>query len=756
MKCIKCGQEVADNAIFCNYCGNQMPNPGIADASAPDATIKPNVVQQAQEVEQLTETVPQTEPVQQAVQPASAPVEPAVPAQPVQQAVQPQPVQQPVYAQPQYQQVQYQQPVYAAPKKGLSGAQKGIIVALLLVLVGLLAFVAFGSSKLLGVHDGSRTIMIYVVGSNLESQNGIVTADLDAIDPDSIDLSKTNVLLYTGGTERWFNFVKNDENGLYILTKDGFEQLESYKQLNMGDANTLTSFLNYGYENYKTEKYDLILYDHGGAVDGAIYDDISNDNLSLDDFTKALKNSKFNEKNKMEAVLFRTCLNGTIEVANIFAPYANYLVASEEVSYGSNKTNVLSFINELDKKDSGEEFGTKFVESYEAQQKVLNPRNRVTQTYSVIDLSKIAKVNKELDNFMSGIDVEKDYKKISKVRANLFQYGSDVTDYDTVDLYQLIKEISKYSSKDADDLLEAIDDAVIYNKTNIPTSHGLSIYFPFKGRTAAKNKFLAVYNGLNYSKEYKSFIIQFNGVQTNNYSSFSISLDKNSSTTAKEGNEVSLQLTPEQIENMASARYLIVQKNKEHPNYYFSVYSSSDYTLDDNGVITTNITDNIVYVPMEGGGEHFVYMKYDKEPIETYYNAAVAYNMVDADLNDLERNPYSLAADLYYDREGNELKVSVAKIRSADERVNGTLLDLGKYSKVDIVFTERRILDEKGEVMPIEDWEKSPNINAVRLDINEETFKLRSLDTDNDYYCLFMITDVAGNVSYSKLIKVGA
>ena len=741
MKCIKCGNEVADNAIFCNFCGNQMPNPGIAGASDPNATIKPNIVQQSQQ------PVATEQPAQVVQQPVQQPVQP-VPAAP--QVV----PQQPVMQQPMYQQPMYQQPGYGpAPKKGLSGGQKGIIVGLLLVVIVLLGVVAFSSSSLFGLHDGSRTIMIYVVGSNLESQSGIVTADLNAIDPEEIDLSKTNVLLYTGGTEKWFNFVQNDENGLYILKEDGFEKLESYDKLNMGDANTLTQFLNYGYDNYKTEKYDLILYDHGGAVDGAIYDDFTNDNLSLEDFGNALKNSKFGGKKKMEAVLFRTCLNGTLEVANVFAPYSNYLIASEEVSYGSPGTNVLGFINELDKKDNGQDFGVKFVDGYEVQQKALNKLNTLSQTYSVIDLTKIEKVNKELDNFIAGVDVEKDYKKISKIRANLFQYGGDALDYDTVDLYQLAKEISKYSSEDPDALLSAIEDAVVYNKTNVKTSHGLSIYFPFKGRTGAKNKFLAVYSGLKFSNEYRSFINDFNGVQTNKYSSFAISLNDNTSTSAKEGTEVSLQLTPEQIDNLALGQYLILQKNREHPDYYYYVYMSTDYTLDENGVMTTNITNNIPYITdPEDGEEHYVYIKYEKEPKERIYNAGVAFYTGEEN----ERYQSSVAADLFYDREGDDMKVSVAKIRSADERVNGTLLELDKYNVIHLTFPERRVLDDSGNVLPIDEWEKSPYINAIKLEVNSSQIKYKSLDTKEQYYCLFMLTDVAGNVSYSNLIKVGA
>ena len=701
MLCNKCGKEISDSASFCNFCGNPVGTP--------------------------SETVNA-----QPVQPQSV----AAPATPVA------PVSTPVVA-------PVAQPV-AAKKSGLSGAQKGIIIGLLLVVVVLLGIVVLftGGTSL---HDGSRTIMIYVVGSNLETDSGIVTVDLDSIDPEEIDLSKTNVLLYTGGTEKWHNFVQNDENAIYILQEDGFEKLESQKQLNMGAPDTLADFLNYAVENYKTEKYDLILYNHGGAVDGAIYDDISSDNLSLDDMAEALKSSKFSEKKKLEAVLFRTCLNGTIEVANVFAPYSNYLIGSEETSYGSSYTDVLSFINNLEKSDNGKDFGIKFVDSYQEQMDVLNPKNMVVQTYSVIDLSKIGEINKELDKFIEGIDLEKDYKNISKIRANIFQYGSDVASFDMIDLYEFVEEVSKYSSVNSDNLLNAIDEAVVYNKSNDNGSHGLSIYFPYKGKAAMKAKYLAVYKDLGYSETYRKFITKYNSMQTDNKASYSINLEGTKPEKVAGGREASLQLTPEQMENLTSVSYLILQKNREHPDYYYYVYLSNDYSIDENGLVTTNITGNIPMIEDEGE-KVFFYMNYTKSSKEVYTNNAVVYNL-DSGLEDIDS--YVASATFYYYREENDLMITNAKLRSSDERINGTLVDLEKFNYAEVVFPERRILDENGKVMDPSDWEASPYINAVKFYPFQTKVTFSSLDNKEEYYCLFILNDVGGNSTLSELVKVG-
>ena len=61
----------------------------------------------------------------------------------------------------------------------------------------------------------NRTIMIYMVGSDLESENKIATYDLDDVNPDNIDLENNNVLLIVGGSTKWHNYVSEDEVAIY-------------------------------------------------------------------------------------------------------------------------------------------------------------------------------------------------------------------------------------------------------------------------------------------------------------------------------------------------------------------------------------------------------------------------------------------------------------------------------------------------------------------------------------------------------------
>ncbi|MDE5888989.1 MAG: hypothetical protein K2H20_03115, partial [Bacilli bacterium] len=348
--------------------------------------------------------------------------------------------------------------------------------------------------KVATLNDGSRTIMIYMVGSNLETDSKIATSEIETINPESVDLEKTNVLLYTGGTEEWHNFIKNDENAIYQLKSDGFEKIETYEKKNMGDYNTFLDFLEYGSSNYETQYYDLILYDHGGAIHGAIYDDFTNDNLSLDEFKKALEESSFSTKNKLNTVLFRTCLNGTVEVASVFAPYAEYLIASEEITNGKTGESVLNFINDIDENDDGISYGRKFIKAYEEQMENIDPLGFSTvPMYSIVDLSKISEVNKLLEEFISGINLKENYNDIVRIRSSMYQYGYtsfNESIYDTVDLYTLVSKLSKYSSKDADKLLKKIDEAIIYNWSEEKDSHGLSVYFPYNGSPAYQQGFL--------------------------------------------------------------------------------------------------------------------------------------------------------------------------------------------------------------------------------------------------------------------------
>ena len=167
----------------------------------------------------------------------------------------------------------------------------------------------------------TRTIMIYMVGSNLESDGGLATADIESINHNTTD-NNVRVLLIAGGTKFWKNnYINSTETSIYELKSTGFTKIKNQPTQNMGGQETLTSFLEYAHSTSKTDEYDLIFWNHGGAIDGSEYDELQNDNLSLEEINKALSKSFVNKK-KLELIIFRTCLNGTLEVNDTVSKYA--------------------------------------------------------------------------------------------------------------------------------------------------------------------------------------------------------------------------------------------------------------------------------------------------------------------------------------------------------------------------------------------------------------------------------------------------
>ena len=705
MICNNCNKENPEGSQFCSYCGTSFAQPGVQPVA------QPIQVQQ---------------PVQQVVQPVAQPVQ------------------------------QYAYPTSVQPKQGgFSTGQKITIIVLLMLVVAALSAVLLFGKKADGEDskkkDDSRTIMIYLEGSNLEYEMGIPTVDLESINPEEVDLSKTNILVYTGGTKEWKNnYISNTENAIFKLTENGYEKLETYDKLNMGDPDTLSSFINYVYDNYKAGHYNLIIYDHGGAVEGAVYDDFTGDNLTLADFKKAMADSPFNEKNKLDAVLFRTCLNGTLEVASIFEPYAEYIVFSEEISYGGNTTNVLSFINKLNIDDEGDEFGKKFINQYQIQMEVLDYFGRMGVTYSVVDLSKVHKIFEELDEFIGTVDIKTNYNNISRDRSMMYQYASSSSGkYDTVDLYSLVDKLDSYSSSSADGVKNAIKDAVIYNHTNIDSSNGISIFFPYNGRGFRK-QFLGVYNDLSFSDNYKKFINNFYNAQ-NSASSFAFDFSKNETKSVDNGKEVSIKLTEEQAKNFSKATYVVFERDKDHPNYYKFLLNSNDVDLSADGTLTTKIGNKLIAATDDKGGNIIIPVIHRKnDNIDSFYTPAIFYS----NSKELVSKNYSLNANAGFGFKDGEPFIATATVSYAsDERAIGTLLDLKEYSRVEIYCFEYKLLDKKGKYTS--EWESAPTTYGVGGDVDDLGLKNVSLG-NGEYYVVFNISDVNNETYNTGLIKVGA
>ncbi|MCQ2561534.1 MAG: clostripain-related cysteine peptidase, partial [Clostridia bacterium] len=208
-----------------------------------------------------------------------------------------------------------------------------ILAAVLIAAVaGIFAFTHKAESPAQDAKD-SWAIYWYMCGSNLESFYGCGSADLE--EAMAANLSpNVSLVIETGGTYAWnTDKVSAGQIQRHVLNKDGFNTVDTLPDANMGEGETLRSFLEFCEENYPADKKMLLLWNHGGgSVGGVAFDETNSfDSLDLLELRSALEDIYPGEEVPFELVGFDACLMATIDVANIFADKAKYMVASEDL-----------------------------------------------------------------------------------------------------------------------------------------------------------------------------------------------------------------------------------------------------------------------------------------------------------------------------------------------------------------------------------------------------------------------------------------
>ena len=206
------------------------------------------------------------------------------------------------------------------------------------------------------------TVLVYMCGTDLESQYGFASMAFDWMNDESIT-DDINVIVETGGTLQWNNedgyfngdsvqnvTIPEDALGRYKIEQGNVIDLGSAEIQSMGSADTLADFISWGTANYPAEKYMFVMWNHGYVEpygnmehDEIFYDDEQggtinsleqyvdtslyyNDCLTLDEVSEGFENGGTH----FDLIAFNTCLSGSMEVASAVAPYGDYMVASEE------------------------------------------------------------------------------------------------------------------------------------------------------------------------------------------------------------------------------------------------------------------------------------------------------------------------------------------------------------------------------------------------------------------------------------------
>ena len=353
------------------------------------------------------------------------------------------------------------------------------------------------------------TILVYMCGTDLESQQGMATSDLKEMANATVG-NKVNLIVFTGGCSRWRNnVISSSVNQIYKISDGKFECLEKNAgNGSMVNPETLVSFLKYGRENYPADRMCLIFWDHGGgSVSGYGYDEKvgHNQSMTLASINNALKKADM----KFDFIGFDACLMATVENGLMLGQYADYMIASEETEpgvgwYYTNWLTKLSSNTGMPTIEVGKLIADDFVDVCNRQ-----CRGQAT-TLSVVDLAELqATVPEELKQF--SIDTNeliqnKEYKTVSKARSRTREFAQQ-SRIDQIDLVDFAKNMGTSEGKS---LAKALQGAVKYNRTggSISNAYGLSIYFPYQ-RTNKVNQMVSTYQAIGMDEEYTRCIQEF-------------------------------------------------------------------------------------------------------------------------------------------------------------------------------------------------------------------------------------------------------
>lgn len=326
------------------------------------------------------------------------------------------------------------------------------------------------------------------------------------------------ILIQTGGCADW---LTSDISGAtisrYVYDSEGFHYQGAFADADMGNAKTLEDFLRYGKEtvekDFQPTRRMFIFWGHGDLAAVCLDEKYRHDEnqpakfsdsfLDLNEIHQAFKKVfKFSAGNPpFEIIGFDACTRATYDNANNLYGFTRYMIASEELEDGGGWY-YSEWIKTLSENPSisGKTLGTLICRNtYDYMVEKNNPK-AVEATFSLIDLSpeKWMPLRKAYNSFNKNYfkAADKDpyiYAALDTAANNAIHYAEgnfdpglmlDLKDFaeksKTSLQYDINSSTRKLLTRSADDLIRAIDSAVVYNVYGKlrAGSNGISAYYP--------------------------------------------------------------------------------------------------------------------------------------------------------------------------------------------------------------------------------------------------------------------------------------
>ena len=337
------------------------------------------------------------------------------------------------------------------------------------------------------------TVMIYMCGADLESQNGLATSDLNEILAVNNQPTDVNIVIQTGGAKSWSKSgISASKSQRWEVRNKQMVKVKEEGKKNMGLQTTLQDFVTWGLTNYPAEKYGLIMWNHGGAMDGCCFDEqYSNDSITADEMYNAVKNARASVgmSDKLDWVTYDACLMAVQDVAEYNSYNFKYMLSSQESEggYGYDYDAWLPTLYSNPSVNTAtllEKIGQTFLD----EEKRLGEYD---QTQSVLDLSKMSAYKEAFESFASSLNSvigtnSTKTKTLGNAIYSAQKYGGDGSQYQ-FDVYDARSALNKIVSKSdfsslsssANTLISKLNDMVVYESHGTQTTGcGLCIFCP--------------------------------------------------------------------------------------------------------------------------------------------------------------------------------------------------------------------------------------------------------------------------------------
>lgn len=470
------------------------------------------------------------------------------------------------------------------------------------------------------------TVLVYMDGSDLESDYGAAADDLremeQAVRDAGMESGSLRVVVEAGGASQWqYETMQNKEYGRFCISSEGIQQEEELEIRNMGSADTLTDFINYGVQSYPAEHYGLVLWNHGaGQIEGFGRDNqFAAASLPLESIKDAMEASAMNAS--FDFVSLDACLMGNLELVSLLRDKTDYLIASEELEpqngYDYDWLRAIGKEKEEPSDSFGKAVGEAMLSSYEASY----ADNDYKLTLSLIDVDAYDAFHDTFHQVVESVLDHTDedlYQQLGQMRKELQGFGSrqegmasEIVDVmDLVEVIGTLQENQELCRLAEEQFQKLVPEKVTKGYQEEPC--GLSIYLP-SGANEWLQDDMAVYDGMSFCETYREWI--------RHYRDYLVKENKMEwRTPSREKKKIHLDMEPDQIENIAGAYLATFCQTEDGISYLLS--TDSDVTINRNGFLEASPAET--YWGLQGKVLCLVETLNTEECTE--YHAPILYN----------------------------------------------------------------------------------------------------------------------------------